>query len=317
MESSIKETLDKLKAIFIAPMQEAILFRINNIFFGTFIISWILCNWDKIAYFILSKDDVIIKIHNVRNLFDETFRFYSITLHDGKIFTAPLLISMIIGLSYPIFSLIIAMLYKKITLKIDIINIEKETERHRNQLELNKLIARNISAQELVKANDSAEIEEARERKAISKSRIVQLKEEAQKIQDNLLSKQKESDSLSNKIVELKAETPFLEEKLETLKENYGQYTTLLKAHDDLKNSFSQITSTQEENWQQIKSKTMALDKITIEVTNLRNSMPFLFDDESSGLPLNFNRKWHDYIQEIYQRQQFIGSEDPPSFKPN
>lgn len=65
--AEIKEIIDSLKDWVVTPIQESISFRARSAFFGSFVISWLVLNWDKIAYFILSGDDIIKKLYILKS----------------------------------------------------------------------------------------------------------------------------------------------------------------------------------------------------------------------------------------------------------
>ncbi|MHC9507362.1 hypothetical protein ACYZFF_15400 [Klebsiella variicola] len=45
--AEIKEIIDSLKDWVVTPIQESISFRARSAFFGSFVISWLVLNWDK------------------------------------------------------------------------------------------------------------------------------------------------------------------------------------------------------------------------------------------------------------------------------
>ncbi|MDZ3055728.1 hypothetical protein M2C11_28085, partial [Klebsiella pneumoniae] len=66
MSESLKDVVSSVKDAIITPVQEAFVYRAKNPFFGSLIISWVYWNWNKIAYMLLSDDDVLKKIEFIK-----------------------------------------------------------------------------------------------------------------------------------------------------------------------------------------------------------------------------------------------------------
>ncbi|HFP9451927.1 TPA: hypothetical protein ACHOZL_003844 [Raoultella ornithinolytica] len=139
--ATIKDIISSLNEV-ASPIKEAIEFRARNVFFSSFIISWSCLNWEIISYFLLSSDDILVKIKNINS---DTF----LPLHNNWLEAisnnrtlAPFLISVAITISYPIFTLIIAFVHKKVVSAIDKITnertdlIESNREKHRAKTEM-------------------------------------------------------------------------------------------------------------------------------------------------------------------------------------
>lgn len=66
MSESLKDVVSSVKDAIITPVQEAFVYRAKSIF-GSLIISRVYWNWNKIAYMLLSDDDVLKKIEFIKN----------------------------------------------------------------------------------------------------------------------------------------------------------------------------------------------------------------------------------------------------------
>lgn len=315
MQSLLKKVVESLNSTIFTPLQEAFTFRLKNIFFGSFTFSWVIINWDKIAYFFLTKDDIMIRIYRVKNNFDENFTFSYLNFENARNFAAPLTIALIAGLTYPIFTLLSKWLFQRITLAIDLIDIDKETIRQKRQLELNKAVADNFMAQEVIKARDSAYLEEAREKAALSKSRIAELKQSTINLESSVTENEIKLKSLAERKNATQSELDHLAKNLTDIQKLHGDYSSLLKSYESLKEDFNSISASQEERWQQMKSNTMQLDNIKQDIMRVRNELPFIFDGMDTEFSLALNHDWKKYIEETQRRQQKLGNAGPPHIR--
>lgn len=170
--AEIKEVISSIKEILITPMKDSIEFRAKNAFFGSFVISWVVWNWENIFYFILSKDDVLYKISMIKSSLP--VKCESITSFPYSYFVIPFIFSFILTLIYP--GLMLLMLWahqglfeiidssinksntKKITKRKELTEAEEENEgvKASTQARIGLRIA--LMRQEEAKRNSSVDL---------------------------------------------------------------------------------------------------------------------------------------------------------------
>lgn len=200
MSETIKEIAGVLKDALITPVQEAFVYRARNPFFGTLVIAWLFYNWNKIAYFILSKDEVLEKIKFIRQEFDSSFT------HS---FAYPFIWALFISLTYPFFTYGSIWIHKWITGHIEKINSIKEISRIRIQDELIIALHENESLKKDLQATSELNVEEKREKAARSRLNIDLLKEQKSTLESEIetltVQKQSAQSTLSSVTIELES----------------------------------------------------------------------------------------------------------------
>lgn len=231
MSETIKEIASVLKDALITPVQEAFVYRARNPFFGTLVIAWLFYNWNKIAYFILSKDEVLEKIKFIRHEFDSSFT------HS---FAYPFIWAVFVSLTYPFFTYASIWIHKWITGHIEKINSTKEISRIGLQEELITAIHRNESKKTELQAETDLNIEEKKEKAARSRLNVELLKEQKSTLESEIesLSVQKQSaqSTLSAVSLELESANKRVDEisdEFEKVANKYGDLEDLRKKYEE------------------------------------------------------------------------------------
>ncbi|MRE40052.1 hypothetical protein GIJ60_14670 [Klebsiella quasipneumoniae] len=135
--AEIKEIIDSLKDWVVTPIQESISFRARSAFFGSFIISWLVLNWDKIAYFILSGDDIIKKLYILKSELPEVGYEYSYFHLLVYHFWYPLLFATLFTALYPASMILIKWFHGFFFRKLNSLDVsyQKNIEAQKKELE--------------------------------------------------------------------------------------------------------------------------------------------------------------------------------------
>lgn len=209
---NFKEIIASLNEL-ASPVKEAFEFRARNVFFSSFILSWVCINWEALFYFILSDDKVLNKINNINTTsFLPLSEQWEIIKYNPR-FTIPLTISLLVTIFYPAFTLCTSIIHKKIISKIDEIINERndsiESKREKNR------------------AKTDMEIQEYRDKAFKSKhniERMLQLTAEhdvqVQTLEQNKISLNTFITELSKRKEELTSEVQSLNEELIPMRTN-------------------------------------------------------------------------------------------------
>ncbi|EPJ4018385.1 hypothetical protein WJH17_005455 [Klebsiella pneumoniae] len=257
--SDIKEVISIFKDSLISPIQQAVTFRAKNTFFGSLFISWVIWNWDRIAYFTLSKDLVLDRIRNIKSSdgFSVSNELFVYVL--PKSLAYPLMTAIAFTLLYPFFMYAIAFLHRRIMEKIDIFNNAENVKKIKNSKEL---IEEN-QAKELIIAKKTAErerdIAKYKEDKIRSDDSVNKIITEYNEKSANIivLERQiKEYESLltiyENKIAQFNTEIINLQGILAPLKEGQNQIIKLSIEKDDLERKLQEVSYERDQAKRQI-----------------------------------------------------------------
>ncbi len=121
---NFKEIIASLNEL-ASPVKDAFEFRARNVFFSSFILSWVCINWEVLFYFILSDDKVLDKINNINTTSFLPLSNQWESIKYNPRFTIPLTISLLVTVFYPAFTLCISIIHKKIISMIDEITNER------------------------------------------------------------------------------------------------------------------------------------------------------------------------------------------------
>ncbi|MGC0818498.1 hypothetical protein WKH08_09630 [Pantoea agglomerans] len=236
MSDAIKEIAGILKESLVTPVQEAFVYRAKNPFFGTLLISWMFYNWDKVAYFCLSKSDVLERINFIRTKIPDNSIIFGHNISHTHSFWFPVIWSILLTITYPFFTYCGIYIHRRITTKIESINSHKERARLILQSVLVVQIAKNESARARQLATDEAELEETKERTVAARLNIDALKQ-----QKSLLSSQVESlESHKTSLELLVSET---NDYVTKATENLTSITERYKSFDDLEDKYLLVKS--------------------------------------------------------------------------
>ncbi|WP_243211806.1 hypothetical protein [Klebsiella pneumoniae] len=228
---------------FINPVKGAIEYRAKNNFFGSLVISWVIWNWQKIAYFFYSEDSVITKINN---LMSGDFLAHYVSWANWLNYIVksscypPLIFATIFTIVHPGFTWLISILHRRVMKSIYDFNVSVEESRQSQKEKIlnNALILESLK--DVSKSETERKIAENNEKKERSEKNIAELRKEyaerEQEVKDMIskveimegtLTQQKQTKSeltkeLQNLITELH---PYREDKKE-----------IDKLHNEIKN---------------------------------------------------------------------------------
>ncbi|QZX97066.1 hypothetical protein K6R05_07655 [Pantoea alfalfae] len=227
MSDAIKEIAGILKESLVTPVQEAFVYRAKNPFFGTLIISWMFYNWDKVAYFCLSKRDVLERINFIRTKIPDNSIIFGHSISHTHSFWFPIVWSVLLTVTYPFFTYCGMYIHRRITSKIESINSHKERTRLILQRELMIQIAKNESARAKQLATDEAELEETKERTITAKFNIESLKEQRNTLNSQVDTLQEQKRTLEILLVETNDSVKRANNNLGLLTERYVSFGDL------------------------------------------------------------------------------------------
>ncbi|MEN4621239.1 hypothetical protein ABEH29_07575 [Pantoea agglomerans] len=227
MSDAIKEIAGILKESLVTPVQEAFVYRAKNPFFGTLIISWMFYNWDKVAYFCLSKNDVLERINFIRTKIPDNSIIFGHSISHTHSFWFPVIWSVLLTVTYPFFTYCGIYIHRRITTKIESINSYKERTRLILQSALVVQIAKNESARARQLATDEAELEETKERTVAARLNIESLKEQRNILNTQVDSLQDQKKTLELQLVETNDSVKRANNNLGLLTERYVSFSEL------------------------------------------------------------------------------------------
>lgn len=231
MSDAVKEIVGVLKDALVTPVQEAFVYRARNPFFGTLVISWIFYNWDKVAYFFLSKSDILERINFIRTKMPDNSVIFGQSISHTHSFWFPFAWSLLLSVLYPFLTFGAIYIHKWITSKIESINSIKEKSRLSLQKDLVVLMAINESAKTKQLALEESEIEEHREVTANHKANIESLKKKKTTLTDEIEALSSVNDASNAALKNLNS----------NIEKKQTEYEELLTRYDELAQRFSSM----------------------------------------------------------------------------
>lgn len=166
---------------FINPVKGAIEYRAKNNFFGSLVISWVIWNWQKIAYFFYSEDSVITKINN---LMSGDFLAHYVSWPNWLNYIIksscypPLIFATIFTIVHPAFTWLISILHRRVMKSIYDFNVSVEESRQSQKEKILNNALKLESIKDVSKSETERRIAENNEKKERSEKNIVELRKE-------------------------------------------------------------------------------------------------------------------------------------------
>ncbi|MEJ3769552.1 MAG: hypothetical protein WGP72_28830 [Klebsiella quasipneumoniae] len=258
--SDIKEVISIFKDSLISPIQQAVTFRAKNTFFGSLFISWVIWNWDRIAYFTLSKDLVLDRIRNIKNgtEFSLSNELYLYILPQSLAY--PLITAIAFTLLYPFFMYATAFVHRRIMEEIDIFNNAENVKKIKNSKELieeNQAKESIIAIKTAERERDIAKYKEDKVRSDDSVNKIIAEYNEKSANLIILERKIKESESLlstyENQIAQFKTEIINLQGVLTPLKEDQTQIMKMNLEKSELERRLQEVSYERDQAQRQVR----------------------------------------------------------------
>lgn len=217
--SDFKNIISSIKEIIFTPVSDTVKSRAKNTFFGSFIISWGMFNWEKLAYFTLSNDDILTRITIIHDnsRFNVGDYLWVFPLSHSLVY--PCVSAIVITYSQPFINYAISKVHRTIFKKIFNFDNDNKIENAKEQKKLISQLEDNESEKSRIKANCELEIAELKEKTTDINKRI---------------------DTLFKKRAELNTENTELEIKNKELK---ATYSTLSEKHQSLLSLVAKINS--------------------------------------------------------------------------
>lgn len=258
--SDIKEVISMFKDSLISPIQQAVAFRAKNTFFGSLFISWVIWNWDRIAYFTLSKDLVLDRIKNIKNgtEFSLSNELYLYIFPESLFY--PLITAILFTLFYPFFMYATAFVHRRIMEEIDIFNNAENVKKIKNSKELIEENQAKESIIAKITAERERDIAKYKEDRVRSDNAVTAIIAEYNEKSANLITlerKIKECESLlstyENKIAQSNTEIIELQGILAPLKEGQTQIIKLNIEKEDLERRIQEVSYERDQAQRQIR----------------------------------------------------------------
>ncbi|ELA2963377.1 hypothetical protein [Klebsiella variicola] len=217
--SDIKEIASSLKDALLTPVIESIKFRAKNNFFGSFILSWLFWNWEKIVYFIFSKDDILKKIHTVKlaSPFENENQWHLFFYSHSLIL--PLASAIIFTFSYPFFIWFMSFIHKWILNEIHKQSINNEIKNETSNKALVRAKATTEFERDVVRGETELSISENRKKSSEINYSV-----------DELIKKHSE---LTNTISSLEAEEIEKKSIIKSLNQKHQELTSIINKITD------------------------------------------------------------------------------------
>lgn len=310
----MKDIVSSVKDAIITPVQEAFVYRAKNPFFGSLIISWVYWNWNKIAYMLLSDDDVLKKIQFIKkSIPDNTLiPFTDLSIPHTHSLWFPLLFSIVFTLSYPVFSWILTLIHKDISFRIEKVDSEKEVKR----LQLQGDIIREFEKNEGIRAGERSKTEETifstAEKAAESKYNIKELQTQHATLKTEVAQLEKQKQSMDTLLSEQETrrkgvikEITLLQEQIAPERESAQRIERIINRNIELEN----LLTTKE-----------SLINSTLDETNKKYAFYFsnmaLFDMYKVECE-NYRKIFKELEEKTTQIFSYVESDDPSRGRSN
>jgi hypothetical protein len=196
---------------------------------GSFMVAWIICNWDRLALLFLGKDNVegrISAISKQMAVFDNPKLLYL----DLDLVILPLAFTLLYLFLLPIVSLLVSQLQKNVVVSQHSHAVEVEIERARKQWELNKETLRSNPNKGFLEKDVELDIQKAKER-VERRNKIREYIDQKVKAA-NALSKKNEADATlaEQEALHKKQEVEERERKKEKEKQRFDEQSQIHKA---------------------------------------------------------------------------------------
>lgn len=228
MSESIKEIAGVLKDALVTPVQEAFVYRARNPFFGTFIIAWLCYNWNKVAYFLLSKEEVLTRIEYIKHKIPDNSVLWGLSIPHTHSIIYPFLWACIMSVAYPFLTYVSIWIHKWITGHIEAINSQKEISRIVLQKSLITANFLNESEKTRLQAECELEVEEKKEKAANSRLKVNLLKEQRATLESEIELLESQKKSAQATLSSATSELDITNEKYNQLN---SKYEILIKKH--------------------------------------------------------------------------------------
>ncbi|HGY1289162.1 TPA: hypothetical protein ACNUZJ_003921 [Raoultella ornithinolytica] len=236
--ADVKEVAEGIREVFFQPVKEALIYRAKSIFYGSFLTSWFVFNWDRLAYFLLSSDDVLKKIYLLKSERPEVNGWEHLFGTWWDWFVYPLILSLFIVWFYPYLIFYSAKIHEKILGKINISRNLDEVGKIQSRVDL--ITARENEAGLKEKARAKLQMEISLDREATIRSNR-SVDELLDFIEKNELRK-------SELEMEIKSKSAIISEQNERLENTIKRISTLKEEGHPLEESDRRIENLKKDN---------------------------------------------------------------------
>lgn len=251
MSDTLKELIDSIKSNVINPVEESLSLRLKSAFFGSFIISWSMWNWDRLAYFFLSDEGAIPRIEFLKN--SSSFNKTIANIEFSNSFWVPLVLAIIFTLAYPYFSHGISILHNWILDKIEDYQIKRKEHYTNKQTDLVRINEDLESVRAIKIAERERKVAEDKEQAASSIARVSEIISQKATLQTDCNTLKDEIESLNTILdrqmqrkTDLTDELSKLNEELAPLRQQENIYNLITEENTELKKNIEIITSEKE-----------------------------------------------------------------------
>lgn len=215
----IKEIASSIKDALFSPVIESIKFRAKNNFFGSFILSWFFWNWEKLAYFIFSTDDIIKKIQTVRlaSPFENGDQWHIFFCSHSLIL--PLISAILFTFSYPFFTWLISFTHKWILNQVHTLYTSSEIEKQKSNKKLIRALTESEDEKDIVKGQTELRI-------SVMKKKSTEINYNVEEITSKYAGLKNEISTLELKKQELNSTISALDSKHQSLTSALQKITT-------------------------------------------------------------------------------------------
>ncbi|EIX9043889.1 hypothetical protein [Klebsiella quasipneumoniae] len=176
--------------------------RLNGVFFGYFILSWITFNWSILAYFFMSKKTIEERISHAMDLLNIADYFYY-----------PLLLSLSLSILTPYINTAIKWSHYYALVLLEKLNVYVNSI-HEIELEKNKQKITDINIQGLIKIKNEEKLTKELEDALTTIRNKNKLSSSYETLQNEFIELQKEKNNLESIVLDMKSQRAKLESEL-------------------------------------------------------------------------------------------------------
>lgn len=235
MLDKIKALMDAAKESGIEPAKEAMNTRMKNPIFGSFILSWLFFNWEKLLIIVFGDGNILSRIDAVKD-FNSNSVIFSINIPHAHTLWFPLLISLIFTLGNPFVLYLLDVFHNGIITKAERNKFDRQANILKAKTNLITAEVKNDTQKRtenlLVEAGEAISRAEIAE----SNSRIELLSNQASSLQEQIKVNEETNASLMNSMILKNKEIEVLqmeindkEKYLLQLNSDYGEFDALTK----------------------------------------------------------------------------------------
>lgn len=235
MYEKIKTLLEAAKESGIEPAKDAMNTRMKNPIFGSFILSWLFFNWEKLLIIFFGNGDILTRINTVNEIHSNSV-FFSINIPHTHTLWFPLVISLLFTLGNPFILYFLDVFHNGIITKAERNKFNRQAEILNARTNLIKAEVKNDTQKRtenlLVEAREAISRAEIAE----SNSRIELLSNQANSLHEQIKVNEQTNESLINSInvknkelEEIQTELGDKELYLLKLNKDYGEFDALTK----------------------------------------------------------------------------------------